>query len=150
MARVAVARSTVGPAHRRRPLLALALGTALALSPLLMPGAADARSGPVAGRPPCLHLEGITAFAPRGEVYVELRAACGPGDFTDESSLLAYVEVLPSDLPPVGEDVRVFEDDPRGRTTLVFRDLSIASGDVVLVRLVRFGEILGLQTIRVP
>ena len=113
-----------------------------------MPAAGAARNAPVSA--PCLQLERITAFAPRGEVYVELRASCGPEDFAEEDSFLAYVEVLPNDLPPVGEDVRVFQDAPQGRSTLLFRGLSIASGDVVLVRLLHFGRILDLQSVLVP
>lgn len=143
-----MARAT-RPGRRAGPLRRAGLGGLLLAAGLLAAAAAGARGAPAAAGP-CLHLEQVTAFAPRGEVYVELRAACEPRHFREEASRLAYVEVMASDLPPVGEDVRVFEDDPRGRTTLVFRDLSIASGDVVLVRLLRFGEILGLRSIRVP
>lgn len=140
-----MARATSGHLALRalRPLVWLALAAAL-----LLPTGAAARSGPLDA--PCLRLARITAFAPRGEVYVELHASCGPQDFAEEDSLLAYVEVLPNDLPPVGEDVRVFEDEPQGRSTLLFRGLSIASGDVVLVRLLRFGRILDLQSVMVP
>lgn len=138
--------STGDEPMRRHAIPALLCGALLTL----LAGAASARSDPRQASAPCLHIDRITAFAPRREVYVELSASCGPEDFAQDDALLAYVEVLPSDLPPVGEDVRVFADDPQTRTTLLFQNLSIASGDVVLVRLLRFGEILGLQSVRVP
>jgi hypothetical protein len=143
--RRAPARCAPDRLRRRRRRAAF---VALLLASLAAP--ASGRNDPVTGPSPCLRIDRITAFAPRGEVYVELHASCGPQHFVHEDSLVAYVEVLPSDLPPVGEDVRVFEEHPRGRTTLLFRNLSLASGDVVLVRLLRLGEILGLQSVRVP
>jgi hypothetical protein len=145
MAPPARSGTRTGPSWPWRPLLVGVLAAAW-----LLPATALGARGAPTTPDPCLHIDRITAFAPRGEVYVELRAACEPRHFRDETSRLAYVEVMASDLPPVGEDVRVFENEPQGRTTLVFRDLSIASGDVVLVRLLRFGEILGLQSVRVP
>ena len=41
-------------------------------------------------------------------------------------------------------------DRAQGRFTYVFGDLGLATGDPVLVRLVRFGEVLDLQSIKVP
>ena len=98
----------------------------------------------------CIKIQNVTAFAPRGQIYVELGAACTEDDFDLEDPLLAYLEVLVASLPPVGEDVRVYSHEPRRRQTLVFRDLPLRKGQVVLVRLVRFGEILGLKSIKVP
>lgn len=140
------------PAPRRARLALAALPALLALLGMLPATAATAARSDSAGSEAetCLHIDRITPFAPRGEVYVQVRASCGPRHFLSEPSRLAYVEVLVSDLPPVGEDVRVFEDAPRARQTLVFRNLSMEAGDVVLVRLLRFGSILGLQSAVVP
>lgn len=125
---------------RRRLAICLALGL-LALLPL----------GPAGAAPPasCLRLAGVTIFAPRGEVYVELEAQCSPEDFEDRDSLVAHVEVLVSDLPPVSEDVRVLRESPTGRQTLIFDGLGLAPDQSVLVRLVRFGRILGLRSLKV-
>jgi hypothetical protein len=98
----------------------------------------------------CLHIGRVTAFAPRGEVYVEVNATCGPEDFSTGEAIIAQLEVLLSDLPPVWEDVRVPVDQGQGRFTYLFEDLGLASGDPVLVRLVRFGTVLDLQSIKVP
>jgi len=136
----------------RAPRKAVALAALLALAGMLPTTAAGAARSGSAGpeAEACLHIDRVTPFAPRGEVYVQLRASCEPRHFLREPSRLAYVEVLVSDLPPVGDDVRVFEDAPRARQTLVFRNLSMEAGDVVLVRLLRFGSILGLQSTVVP
>ena len=49
----------------------------------------------------------VIAFAPRGELYVEVKADCGAADFEREDSIVAYLEVLVGDRPVVGDDVRV-------------------------------------------
>ncbi len=117
---------------------------ALAAPPPLAADAVEAEPGE------CIRIERVTAFAPRGEVYVELQASCGEGDFLDGAPVVAYLELLIGDLPPDGEDVRVYPDDPRARRTRVFQDVSFASGDSILVRLVRFGKILALQSVKAP
>ena len=124
----------------------LGIASIVILALLTAPGAKpdDARPGG------CLRIERVTAFAPRGEVYVEVRATCGPRDFPGKEPIIAQLEVLLSDLPPVWEDVRVPSDRAQGRFTYVFGDLGLATGDPVLVRLVRFGEVLDLQSIKVP
>jgi hypothetical protein len=121
----------------------------LLLLPLLALGPPPAAAQSSAQRS-CIQLDRITAFAPRGEIYVEVRSHCGAEDFAHEDPVLAYLEVLVADLPAVGDDVRVYGDDPKARQTLVFRQLDLDTGDLVLVRLVRFGEILGLQSLMVP
>lgn len=98
----------------------------------------------------CVRIDQITAFAPRGEVYVEVQADCRPEHFLADDPIIAYLEVLVSDLPAVGEDVRIHGKAPKGRDTYSFRDLEIASGDIILVRLLRFGEILGIRSVKVP
>ena len=116
---------------------------------LLLPGGAPlAQLGEV--RRACLRIDRVTAFAPRGEIYVEVQASCGEDDFELEDPIVAYLEILLSDLPPVSQDVRVHSSDSRRRDTVVFQDLSIATGDPILIRLIRFGEILSLQSIKVP
>jgi hypothetical protein len=98
----------------------------------------------------CLSIGGVTAFAPRGQLYVEITSTCTDTDFEREDPILAYVEVLIGDLPPLGQDVRVHRGEQRRHQTLVFRNLQLATGQLVLVRLVRFGEILGLRSLKVP
>ena len=122
----------------------LAWSFALGVIALLPPPPAGA-----AASPSCLRLAGVTVFAPRGEVYVELEAQCKPEDFEDRPSLIAHVEVLVSDLPAVSEDVRVLREAPSGRQTLIFDGLGLAPNQSVLVRLVRFGRILGLHSLKV-
>lgn len=111
-------------------------------------------AGPVGAEGPtaasCVRIEGVRAFAPRGEVYVRVAADCREADFEHEDSVLAYLEVLVGERRVVGEDVRVYADKPRVQRTFSFRDLALVSGDPVLVRLVRFGEILDLTTVKVP
>jgi hypothetical protein len=92
----------------------------------------------------------VTAFAPRGEVYVEVTATCAPEDFVSGDAIVAQLEVLLSDLPPTWEDVRVPSDQAQSRFTFLFEDLDLASGDPVLVRLVRFGAVLDLKSIKAP
>lgn len=98
----------------------------------------------------CIHIDRVTTFAPRGEVYIELSSSCTEVDFALEDPILAHVEVLVGDHSPASEDVRVYGSAPRQRETLVFRDLDFIQNDLVLVRLIRFGEILGLQSVKVP
>jgi hypothetical protein len=50
----------------------------------------------------------------------------------------------------VWEEVRVSSDQAQRRFTYVFESLGLASGDPVLVRLVRFGDVLDLQSVVVP
>ncbi len=125
-------------------------GTAalLLLASLLAPGPGGADGGP---RPAsCFDLERVTAFAPRGEVYVEVKPSCADADFARQNPILAYLEVLVGDLPPVGEDLRLYADQSQQRQTHVFRGLSLVSGDVVLVRIEDAGEIVALQSVKVP
>jgi len=98
----------------------------------------------------CLRIDRVTAFAPRGEVYVEVQASCTSADFQAEDSIHAYLEVLVGEAAVVGDDVRVVPSEPRIRKTFTFRDLALSVGQPVLVRLVRFGEILDLETFKVP
>ncbi len=98
----------------------------------------------------CVRIERVTAFAPRGEVYVEVGANCDEADFQDEDPVLVYLEVLVGSRHPVGEDVRFYSDDDVPGGTFVFRDLDFERGDPLLARIVRFGKILSLQSIRVP
>jgi hypothetical protein len=102
------------------------------------------------GAAACVQIDDVTAFAPRGEVYVRVAARCGEDDFDGEESILAYLEVLVSDLPPTGQDIRVHRDEPRRRSTYVFTNLAIAPGDPLLVRLLRFDEIVSHASITVP
>ena len=124
----------------RRPLIALAALAFFASAPALAEGSPAQ----------CIHIERVTAFAPRGEAYIELRADCRPEHFAGEDPIVAYLEVLVSDLPPVGEDVRVYGSAPRARETYEFRDLELESGNTILVRLTRFGEILAIRSVKVP
>ena len=98
----------------------------------------------------CLSVARVIPFAPRGEVYVEVQASCTPEHFALEDPIVAYLEVLGTDSAPVGEDVRVYAERPNERSTFEFRELSFSSGDSILVRLSRFGEILGIQSVQVP
>ena len=98
----------------------------------------------------CLHIERVTAFAPRRAVYVEVQARCSARNFEQHDPIVAYLEVLVGEQSTVGEDVRVHASAPRERQTFEFRDLPLEHGQPLLVRLVRFGEILRLQTIIVP
>lgn len=128
----------------RIALLALvSLGLSLAILPALSAGAPTARAT-------CLHIETLTAFAPRGEIYVTVRPSCTEEDFEKGAPVVAYLEVLVSDLPPVSQDVVVYPDHPRAAETIVFQDLAFAAGDPILVRLIRFGEILSLRSIKAP
>ena len=126
-----------------RVFLWLALSCALA-----SPGIA-AEPGEDAARK-CIRIDRVTTFAPRGEVYAEISSTCSEANFELEDPILARVEVLVGDHTTLGEDIRVYSSDPRRRETLVFRGLEFGQGDLVLVRLIRFGEILGLQSVKVP
>ncbi len=127
-------------AGRRFSILLLVLAI-LATTPLLAP--AEPRAS-------CIQIERVTAFAPRGEIYVQVQPTCSEDHFANDDQLIAYLEVLVSDLPPVGQDVRVRRSQPTRRLTYEFRDLDFEAGDPILVRLVRFGEILSLQSIKAP
>ena len=98
----------------------------------------------------CLHIARVTAFAPRGTVYVEVEARCDAKDFEQHDPIVVYLEVLVGEQSTVGEDVRVHESAPRERQTFEFRDLLLENGQPLLVRLTRFGEILDLETVTVP
>ena len=98
----------------------------------------------------CLHIERVTAFAPRGIVYVEVQARCTAPDFEQHDPIVAYLEVLVGEQSTLGEDVRVHAITPRERQTFEFRELPLEHGQPLLVRLMRFGEILRLQSITVP
>jgi hypothetical protein len=95
----------------------------------------------------CFRIERATAFSPRGEVYVDVAVTCGDRDFDSRDSLGVYVELLLSDRPALSEEVRVYSDDQKGRRTVVFDDLELLAGDPVLIRLVRFGNILDLKSV---
>lgn len=99
---------------------------------------------------PCLALGDVTAFTPRGEVYVEVVSTCTARDFATEDPIVSHLEVLVSDLPPVTQDVIVDAHRTRNGETFVFSSLDFASGDPILVRLVRFGEIQGLRILKAP
>ena len=98
----------------------------------------------------CLHIDRVTAFAPRRAVYVEVQARCSARNFAQNDPIVAYLEVMVGEQSTVGEDVRVHASAPRQRQTFEFRDLPLEHGQPLLVRLVRFGEILRLQIISVP
>lgn len=98
----------------------------------------------------CIQIEQITAFAPRGEVYVQLGTDCGKSDFGTEKSIVAHLEVHTGNAATFIEDFRVYSDEPKGSRTVAFEGLELQSGDPLLVRLIRFGRILALQTILVP
>jgi hypothetical protein len=129
---------------RNRRGVGWALAACLALVLVAPAATADA------GSPGCIQIDDVTAFAPRGEVYVRVKPLCGEDDFEHEDSFVVYLEVIVSDFPPAGQDVRVHRDAPRRTTTYVFRDLTIDPGDPLLVRLVRFDEIVSLVSIKVP
>jgi len=98
----------------------------------------------------CVVIDSVSIFRPRGEIYVVISSTCSEQDFAREDPVLAYLEVLLSDLPPVSQDLRIYGDSPQRRQTIVFRELALEKDQQVLVRLVRFGEILGLRTLKVP
>jgi hypothetical protein len=98
----------------------------------------------------CLALGDVTAFTPRGEVYVEVVSNCTTRDFAAEDPMVSHLEVLVSDLPPVSRDVIVYADHTREGETFVFSSLDFAAGDPILVRLVRFGDIHGLRILKAP
>jgi len=131
---------------KRVCLLLLPIGCTLLF---LLPTASALASAP---RPDvgCIRIEQITAFAPRGEVYVQLGTECGKSDFGSEKSIVAHLEVHTGDAATFVEDFRVYADEPQGSRTVAFEGLELKSGDPLLVRLIRFGRILALQTILVP
>ena len=117
----------------------------IVLAILLAPAVAPAQT--VRG---CLSIERVTAFTPRGEVYVEVKPTCTDADFDREDPIVSHLEVLVSELPPVNRDVIVYRETPRRAETHVFSGLGFESGDPILVRLIRFGEIQSLQSIKAP
>ena len=119
----------------------------LALLAVIVTGTAGADEP---GSASCVRIDGVTAFAPRGEVYVRVASDCREEHFEAEDPVLVYLEVLVGERSTRGEDVRVYRDEPRVQRTYEFRDLELAPGDPVLVRLIRFGEILGIATLKVP
>lgn len=98
----------------------------------------------------CLKLGQTTVFAPRGEVYVSVKADCKESDFQFESGILAYLEVVVDDQTVLGRDVRVDREAPRSRQTFSFDDLDLVKDQPLLIRLTSSGEIIALQTVRVP
>ena len=98
----------------------------------------------------CIKLGSVTAFAPRGEIYVQVNSTCSDVDFERDDPIITHVEVLVGDLPPTTQEVVVYGESPTAGGTLLFAGLSLEPGDPVLVRLMRFGEILHLHTLRVP
>ena len=126
------------------------LRTALAAALTTLFLAAPAAGEDEGARASCLRIERITAFAPRDEVYVELAADCEARDFEREDTVQAYLEVLVSDLPGVGRDVRVYPEESPRRKTYAFRGLGFGSGDAILVRLTRDAEIVDLKSIQAP
>jgi hypothetical protein len=125
------------------------LRTGIAVALLALVTAAPALADE-SDRANCLRIERVTAFAPRDEVYVEIGADCDERGFEDDDTVQAYLEVLISDLPAVGRDLRVYRDESPRRMTFEFRDLGFEVGDSILVRLVRFGEIIDLLSIKAP
>ena len=122
------------------PLVALSLCLAGGVGP------AAAQDGELR----CLTLGSITVFAPRGEVYVSVEADCKEGDFEFESGILAYLEVVVDDQTVLGRDVRVERGAPKSRQTFAFENLDLVKDQVLLIRLTSSGEIVALQTVRVP
>ncbi len=98
----------------------------------------------------CLKLGPITVFAPRGEVYVSVVADCKEVDFDFDSGILAYLEVLVDERTVLGRDVRVTREAPSDRQTFAFDNLDLIRDQPLLIRLTRSGEIIALQTVRVP
>lgn len=129
----------------RRPAIAATkiLGLILALAGAGAPAAADEPGH-------CIGIERVTIFAPRGEVYVDLKAECEPADFGSHATLVAHLEVVVGELPAMGDDVVVVAEDPETRFTLELRGSGFESGEPVLVRLVRFGHTLDVRSLKVP
>ncbi len=98
----------------------------------------------------CISIGRVTAFTPRGEVYVEVKPTCTDADFAEEEPIVTHLEVLVSELPPVSRDVVVYRNGPFRDETYVFSGLDFESGDPILVRLIRFGKIQSLQSIKAP
>ena len=98
----------------------------------------------------CLHIERVTAFAPRGAVYVEIQARCTARDSEQHDPIVTYLEVQVGEQSTLGEDVRVHASAPQERQTFEFRELPLEHGQPLLVRLTRFGKILRLQSVTVP
>ena len=128
--------------HRTLACISFALVLAVAVL------AGQASAG--AARDSCLRIDRVESFAPRGEVYVRVAADCEPSDFAGEPSIIAYLEVYTPGARARGEDVRIYPDAPDRGETFAFQGLEIESGDPLLVRLTRFGEILDLETVKVP
>jgi hypothetical protein len=120
-----------------------------AIACVLLVAACPLTASGVDPKRPCLGLGDVTAFTPRGEVYVEVVSTCGARDFADEDPIVSHLEVLVSDLPPVTDDIIVYSDAREGGTH-VFSGLEFGSGDPILVRLIRFGDIQGLRILKAP
>jgi hypothetical protein len=125
---------------RIAPVLALTLWLAAWSAPAAAQGAG----------PHCLKLGPTTVFAPRGEVYVPVEADCKDRDFEFESGILAYLEVVVNEQTVLGRDVRVERDVPTRRQTFAFDGLDLVKDQTLLIRLTSSGEIVALQTVRVP
>ena len=98
----------------------------------------------------CVKLGPTTVFAPRGEVYVSVEADCKAKDFDFEWGILAYLEVVVDDQTVLGRDVRVEREVPTSRQTFSFDNLELVKDQTLLIRLTSSGEIIALQTVRVP
>jgi hypothetical protein len=122
----------------------------LALATILVAPAVAGAQVPAQVGSGCLDVSGVTAFEPRGELYVSVQARCAEDDFDYDDSLVAYLEVVLDETNTIGDDVRVYADDPRAKQTFQFTGLDLEPNQLVMVRLVRMGEIMSLQTIRVP
>jgi len=102
-----------------------------------------------AGKDPirCLRIDAATAYAPRGEIYIELVSSCDEDDFERGDPISGTLEVLLSNLPPTRRDIQVYKGDAPGPQTIVFDNLDFSKDDAILVRLTSFGDILGLRTV---
>ena len=82
------------------------------------PASAQLRENAIARA--CVAIDSVSIFRPRGEIYVVISSTCSEQDFAREDPVLAYLEVLLSDLPPESQDVRIYGDSPQRRQTIVF------------------------------
>jgi len=98
----------------------------------------------------CLKLGPTTVFAPRGEVYASVEADCKERDFDFDTGILAYLEVVVDEQTVLGRDVRIEREVPSSRQTFSFENLDLVKDQPLLIRLTISGEIVALQTVRVP